>query len=392
MEKMLKFPDGFLWGSSVSSYQVEGDIDNCDWSSEYPAGKACQYYSRYEKYFDLAKQLNQNAHRFSLEWSRIQPTEEKFDRNEIDHCKKVLKALKDRGIKPMLTIWHWTLPVWFAQMGGWENPKAVEYFQQYAKFVAEELHDLVDYWIILNEPEIYISLAYFAGVFPPKKKNSLKSAVVLNNLSRAHKATYETIHEINPDAKVSSAYNLSFAYPFNKDSFWDASASKVYNYFRNRIFLESTKGYNDFLGINYYYPDRVKANLRSYPFFMTKNENKDVSDLGWDIYPKGIYQVLKSVKKYNLPVYITENGIADAKDKKRARFIREHLRCVHKAIQEEVNVRGYMHWSLIDNFEWTFGYEPRFGLIEVDRETLNTKIRPSAFEYAQICKNNALSV
>ena len=174
----LKFPKNFLWGFAVSSYQVEGGIENCDWSKDFPAGRACDYYNRYEKYFDLAKELNQTVHRFSLEWSRIEPEEGKFDRKEIEHYREILLALKERNIKSMVTLWHFTSPIWFAEKGGWQNKESANYFENYAKFVVEELDDLVDFWVTINEPMIYLSLGYLFGKFPPQKKSVLATPFV----------------------------------------------------------------------------------------------------------------------------------------------------------------------------------------------------------------------
>ncbi|MFA6096636.1 MAG: glycoside hydrolase family 1 protein [Candidatus Paceibacterota bacterium] len=393
MAKILKFPDGFKWGASVASYQVEGDINNCDWSVDFPAGKACQYYSKYEAYFDTAKELNQNIHRFSLEWSRIQPEEGRFDRSEIEHCRKVLMALRKRGIMSMLTVWHLTLPIWFSKMGGWENPRSNAYFQQYLKFAAEELGDLVDYWIILNEPEIYISLAYFLGKFPPQRRMSPRSFFVYKNLINAHCTGYDTIHEIIPNAKVSSALNLTYVDSFEKRSTLNNISAKIWNKFRNGLFIDNLTGKLDFISVNYYFHDRIRLDIRRFPHILSvQNENKNVSDIGWEIYPEGIYHVLINLKRYNLPVFISENGLADKEDAKRTKFIIEHLKFIHKAIGSGVDVKGYLHWSLIDNFEWTFGFTPRFGLVEMNYDTMKTRIRPSAYEYAKICKENALDV
>jgi beta-glucosidase len=389
-KEIKKFPKDFLWGSSVSSYQVEGNVNNCDWSKKFPARTACNYYLNYEHYFDLAKELNQNVHRFSLSWSRIQPEEGKFDRKQIEHYKKMLLALRERGIKPMVTIWHWTLPLWMSEKGGWENSKFSEYFEEYTRFVVEELDDLVDLWLTTNEPMIYTSLAYVLGKFPPQKNNLLAVPKVFYNFIETHKKAYKAIHDINENAKVGVAQNLSFVDAYNENSVLNKTAASAFNFFRNRLFLELTKNYQDFLGINYYFHNRVKITSK-FPFLKIENENKKVSDLGWEIYPEGLYYVLRDLKKYDLPIYITENGLADKKDKKRAKFITEHLKQIHRAIQDGVDVRGYMHWSLIDNFEWIEGFGPRFGLVEMNYKTMRTKVRKSAREYARICEKNTIS-
>lgn len=382
----LKFPKNFSWGATVSSYQVEGGVENCDWSKDFPARKACDYYNRYEEYFDLAKELNQNIHRFSLEWSRIEPEEGKFDRKEIEHYRRMLLALKKRNIKSMVTIWHFTNPIWFFQKGGWQNHKAAVYFENYTKFVVEELDDLVDLWITMNEPMVYLSQAYLIGKFPPQKKNILLAPRIFYNFIRAHKKAYQTIHSINEDAKVGLAQNYSYIEPDNKKSYLNRAVARLWDFIFNKLFPIFVKRQQDFLGVNYY--NIIKITPFKFPFIEIENENKKVSDLSWEIFPKGIYYVLKNLQKYNLPIYITENGLADSKDKNRVEFIKEHLKYVHKAINKGVNVKGYLHWSLLDSFEWTDGFEPRFGLVEMNYEKMEAKIRKSAWEYAKICKEN----
>ena len=385
----LKFPKNFLWGAAVSSYQVEGGIKNCDWSKDFPAGQACDYHNQYEKYFDLAKELNQNVHRFSLEWSRIEPEEGKFNRKGIEHYRKILLALRERNIKSMVTLWHFTSPIWFAEKGGWQNKKSADYFENYARFVAEELDGLVDFWMTINEPMIYLSQAYIIGRFPPQKKNILATPFVFYNFLKAHKKAYQVIHNFNANARVGFAQNYSYVESYNKSSFLNRAMASIWNFVSNRLFLVFVEDKQDFLGVNYYFHDRIKITSK-FPFLKIENENKKVSDLGWEIFPKGIYYILGDLQKYNLPIYITENGLADAKDKNRAEFIREHLKYVHKAINKGVDVKGYLYWSLLDNFEWADGFEPRFGLVEMDYEKMEAKVRESAREYAKVCRENGL--
>lgn len=393
MAEVLKFPPDFLWGSAVSSYQVEGGIENSDWSRDFPAGRACDYYNRYEQYFDMAKDLGQNIHRFSLEWSRIEPEEGKFDQDAVEHYKKILLALKARGIKSMVTIWHWTNPVWFAEKGGWTNSGSSEYFDRYVKFISRQLDNLADFWITENEPMVHLSNGYLLGEFPPCKINIFAAIKVYLNLKKAHRKAYISIHDFNQKAKVGVAYNSAYVKSAHKNSIMEKIGVIVWDYIRDHMFLDGIKKQSDFIGLNYYFLDTIRFNLSEFPFLSIDNKSKDGSDMGWEIFPEGIYHVLKDLRKrYNKPVYITENGIADTKDKKRARYIIDHLRCSHKAISEGVDLRGYFHWSLLDNFEWTSGYNQKFGLIEVNFDTLETKIRPSALEYAKICKNNSLMI
>ncbi len=395
MSKALKFPNNFLWGSAVAAYQVEGGIENSDWSREYPAGRACDYWNRYEKYFDMAKDLNQNIHRLSLEWSRIEPEEGRFDMEAIAHYRKMLLALKARNIKSMVTIWHYTNPIWFSEKGGWENFKSSEYFARFVKLAVSELDEDVDFWATLNEPAIQLSQGYILGVYPPYKKNLFACAKAYLNFIKAHKLAYKIIHNFNQKAKVGAVCNIGYVSSSDKNSVIEKIGVFVWSQVRNFLFLDAIKKESDFVGLNYYFHDTVRFNLLEFPFLtISMNaKSKEGSDLGWEIFPEGIYYVLKDLeKRYKLPIYITENGIADAKDVHRAKYIADHLFWTHKAISEGVDAKAYLHWSLMDNFEWNAGFSQKFGLIEMDEKTLETKIRPSAYGYAKICKNNSLII
>ena len=389
----IKFPNNFLWGAATSAHQVEGGNFN-SWSEwekspkrieqlkkqnkdpkEYISGKACDHYHRFEQDFDLTKFLNHNAHRFSIEWSRIEPEEGKINQGEIEHYRQVLIALKKRGLEPFVTLYHWPLPNWLAKKGGWLNPKAPYYFDRYVKIISENLFDEVNFWITLNEPNVYASNSYLKGNWSPQKKNIFKYFKVLSNLAKAHKLAYKSLHLIDLECEVGIAKNNIY---FEKTPF--------IGYFWNKYFLNKIKDYQDFIGLNYYFHNCIKG------FGFNHNDNKNCSDLGWEIYPKGIYYVLKKLKKYNKPIYITENGLADAQDKKREKFIKDHLYWIHQAIKDNVNVKGYLYWSLLDNFEWDKGFKPRFGLVEINYDTMERKIRPSAYKYAKICKNNELDL
>ncbi len=385
MEK-LDFPKGFLWGSATSSYQVEGGIENNDWAEagrqgKVPlAGRACDHYNLYEKDFDIVKELGQNAHRLSIEWARVEPEEGKFDEKEIEHYRKVLQALRDRGIEPFVTLWHFTLPLWFAKKGGFENPKAPEIFARYCGYMVEKLGDMAKFWITINEPIIYSWQSYVKGVWPPFKKNIFTFKKVTKTLISSHLASHNVIKKINPSLQVGIAKN-NMDFDSSRFNLLGRAIQVFRNKFWNHYFLKKISRHQDFLGLNYYFHKHF-----GYKFYEQK------SDMGWAIYPKGIYHLLKELKRYNLPIYITENGLADAVDQKRAKFIKDHLHWAQKAMQEGVDLKGYFYWSLLDNFEWAHGFDPRFGLIEVDYETMERKIRPSAWEYKRICETNSLEI
>src|SRR5688500_2785986 len=255
-----KFPDGFLWGSATSSHQVEGGNRNNEWWDweKTPghildgtlSGRACEHYERYEEDFDIAKSLYQNAHRLSVEWSRIEPEEGKWDMDEVVHYRRVLEALKARGMKIMLTAWHFTLPKWFAAKGGWESGEAIKHFERYVSFLAAEYGDLVDHWITMNEPMVYLIQSYGAGVWPPGVKNPIRNVHVFGKMCLAHKAAYRAIHRIVAGARIGTpsavmvgiAQNIITFEPYRKQSIRDSIfvwfADKAFN----RQFFIWTRG------------------------------------------------------------------------------------------------------------------------------------------------------
>ncbi|MEK7390757.1 MAG: glycoside hydrolase family 1 protein [Patescibacteria group bacterium] len=384
MKPALRFPEKFLWGAACASYQVEGGIENCDWAMAGragrvpPCGSACDHYNRYESDFDNAQKLGHNSHRISIEWARIEPEEGQFDRNEVVHYKNVIKALRARGLEPIVTLWHFTLPAWFANDRGFENPKSVERFGKYAEFVAKEILNEVKFVQTINEPLVWAGNGYIRGYWPPFRKNYISYLKVVRNLATAHQKAYETIKTVRGDLLVGIAKNNMFfsAKGVNPLNYLMAVVS---SYWWNRYFLSKIRRESDFIGLNFY-KTLVFGPKSSLP----------KSDMGWDIFPEGIYHVLKELGRYKKPIYVTENGVADADDSIRKNFIRDHLIQVHGAIQEGVDVRGYFYWSLLDNYEWAHGFEKRFGLIEVDFVTQERRIRASAIAYKNICETNAL--
>lgn len=404
-KRLLEFPDNFLWGTSTSAYQVEGGNVN-DWSvwekskaridylkknnlnpKDYISGQACDSYNRYEEDFDLAKSLNNNAVRFGIEWSRIEPEKDTCNVTVINHYRDVLSAAKKRGLKTFVTLWHWTNPVWFAKEGGWAGKEALTYFNKYVELVIKELGADIDYWITLNEPTVHVANGYLNGKFPPNKRNIFLADRVIRKLARAHNEAYDLIHNYFPNAQVSITKLRNYIEPAHKWLPIEVAYANMFNYFANKLFFKKIKNNFDYVGLDYYFHDRIVW----YPPFI-KNKNKQVTDMGWEIYPEGIYHVLKYLSRFNKPILITENGVADESGGVRSQFIKDHLYYVHKAIKEGIDVRGYFYWSLLDNFEWAHGYGPKFGLFKVDRKTFARTARPSAEVYRKICKENAVEV
>lgn len=367
--KLRNFPRNFLWGSATSAYQVEGGNSNSDWEVLFSpkAGLACDHYRRFEEDFDLAASLNQNVHRLSIEWARIEPEKGQFAEQEVAHYRQVLEALRERGMRPLVTLHHFTNPLWVFKRGGWRNRDTIGYFSSYVRFIVTQLADLCDFWITINEPTVYASEGYLWGRWLPGRHDPLEAALVLRHLLAAHRRAYEIIHAIQPAAQVGLAHSMTYL----RTPVGDYPTSLL-----GRKVLEWS-GKQDFVGINFY---RAIGWVNDLPR----------TDMDWAIYPNGLGEILGKLQELNLPFYITENGIADADDDQRANYIIDHLAAVWRAIQAGADVRGYFYWSLLDNLEWAKGFEPRFGLVEIDYKSQERKVRPSAWVYAKIAKQNHL--
>ena len=405
---MMRFPENFLWGAATSSYQVEGNNANADWwpwekkCGHQTSGDACRHYDLYEQDFDLIKELNHNAHRLSIEWSRVEPKEGQFEQKEIDHYVAVIKALRRRGIEPMVTLHHFTNPVWLAEKGGWENKAVVGLFARYVKVMVAALKDQVHYWNTINEPTIVISHAYLFGWWPPQKKSLWSVKKAQDNMVLAHVTAYRLMKELYvqdglPEPMISIAHHMQ-DFMACRDTWLNRFAVEQRYHWLNFSFLDRIEAEDtmDFIGLNYYSRQLVDVKgLGLYNILgdVCKEGHHAVqkNSLGWDIYPQGMYDVLMRLKEYNRPVMITENGICTEDDAQRWDFIRDHLAMIHKAIRNGVDVRGYMHWSLLDNFEWDKGFTPRFGLIAVNYNTQQRTVKASAKKYAQVCKFGVLS-
>ncbi|PIX30021.1 hypothetical protein COZ63_01910, partial [Candidatus Berkelbacteria bacterium CG_4_8_14_3_um_filter_42_13] len=273
---------------------------------------------------------------------------------------------------------------WLRDKGGLESRKFSEYFAQYAEKLAKEYKDLVKFWITINEPEVLTSSSYLQGVWPPQKKNIFLAIKVYKNLVQAHKLAYDKIKKIAPGSQAGIAKNNAYYQAANRNPI-NIILKRAADHYLNFWFLDQIKNHQDFIGLNHYFHNRINWGFN-------KNQGIKISDYGWSLSPQAIYHVLSDLKKYHKPIYITENGLADAKDKYRAWFIEETLKNVWQAIKGGADVRGYLHWSLMDNFEWAAGFWPRFGLIEIDYQTLERKIRPSALVYKKIIESNSIYI
>ncbi len=399
MEPDLKFPPQFFWGCATSAHQIEGGLTN-DWSEweksplrlkkliakklnhfEFISGAAANSFENNNADIACMKELNLNAYRFSLDWSRIEPENGKFDYTALNYYLDFIKKLRAHHIEPFLTLWHWPIPIWLRDLGGWESKEIIKYFDRFVQIVAKHLNSEVSFWLTLNEPTVYAGMSYLTGQWPPQKKNPLAYWRVLSNLIVAHRSAYKIIKTIDQNNQVGIAsHNIYFEAYKNRPT--NCLLKKMADWWMNERFLNKINNCQDFIGLNYYFHHQINYGLGS------SHKYEKSSDLDWGLHPEGIYFLLKELKKYNKPIYITENGLADKGDQHRSWYIKEILKNTHRAIAEGVAIKGYFHWSLIDNFEWAYGFHPRFGLYEVDRQTFERRPRSSAEYYADICKKN----
>jgi beta-glucosidase len=405
----IQFPETFLWGASTSAHQVDGgnhnqwsvwelenarslaaqaeyqygDLDSWERvkklatkSQNYVSGRATDHRRHYQEDFDLVKKLGLNSFRFSIEWSRLEPEEGAWNIEAIEEYRRYFAALKARGITPIVTLFHFTLPVWFAEQGGFERRANVKYFERYVQKVMEELGREFAWIITINEPKVYAEMSYENGQWPPQGRSHWRSIRVLHNLIVAHNKAARLIHGMSSRHYVSMAYNVSYVYAGD-----DAKLSRLYAWWldwrNNRYFLLRTMRGNDFVGLNYYFSERVYG-------YRVHNPNSMLSDLGWDMQPANLQYLLEDIsERYGKSIVITENGLADGDDDKRQWWLAQTIQAMHKARKNGADVIGYLHWSLLDNFEWDKGFWPRFGLVAVDYATMKRKPRASAEAFAR---------
>jgi len=404
-----KFPEGFLWGTASAAHQVEGANRNNDWSLfEQEPGRiqdgdtalvACDHYRRYREDFRLLRQMRNNAHRLSIEWSRVEPAPGEFDTRQIRHYRDVLGELREQGLAPMLTLHHFTSPIWFAQGGGWAAPEAPEAFLRFVRRVVDDLGDLVELWCTINEPNIYAANGYLIGEFPPGRKNDLRAAWrVLANFRRGHVAAYRAIHEKLPDARVGLSHHKFLLLPATQ-ALGDRWAARTTQGFMDRWPVGGMRRAPvveteaDWIGIAHYWAQNAALDLRLPRERFIRRTNPPglpLTGMGWASDPAWMRGVLNEVRHLGKPVYVTENGISTPDDTVRQEYLPAILRSVWGAIEDGVDVRGYFHWTSLDNFEWARGYSQKFGLIAVDRTTLEREVKPSGRLYARIAAANAL--
>jgi len=427
----INFPDGFIWGTATAAHQVEGNCNN-NWSEfekktqkdgkpnikdGQVSGNACEHWERYREDIELIKRIGVTHYRFSIEWSKIEPTIGQYDIDAIDHYSNVINHLLQNSITPVVTLHHFSHPIWFEEKGGFSKAENIAYFISFSKKVFSLYSDRVKDWCTINEPGVFAVQGYFTGMFPPGLKNTQLTAEVLKNLLEAHVQVYHALknQKNGEESKIGIVKNINQFEPWRRRSIRDwlfsLSLNHVFNsstlkFFKTGKFKirlpglmwkthynEKEKDSLDFFGLNYYSHNHLKFSLFKKDFSVLEFHKKDVmTDMPYAIYAEGIYRAIKFVSSLNVPIIITENGVADANDQIRETYIKKYIYAVSKAISEGANVVGYYYWSLMDNFEWAFGYDMKFGLYEVDFDNQERKLRDGSKAFVDIVRKNGKSI
>lgn len=423
---MLTFPPGFLWAAATAPQQVEGQNFNSDWSAwEQLPGKiknndssrvACDWWGgRWREDMDRAKTLGMNAQRIGIEWARLEPQQGQRDAAAWARYREMITGIRERGMEPFVTLHHFTSPKWVGERGGFENPDIAHWMASYAERAVRELGDLVTFWITLNEPNVYAAQCYLRGLWLAQKTDFVAMLNVLKNEVRAHAAMYHAIKRVSPDSQVGYSNHWRMFDPCNSNSPLDRFMSAARRRVLNELFfvavqdgvlefplglntsIPEAKGTQDYLGVNYYYQEYTAFDLsNSRDVFATGVYDPDVKrlqhyfDQCGNLDAEAFRRVLVGMKKYNKPIYVTENGFVETDRDDQTRYMVTHLQGLHQAIQQGADVRGYFWWALLDNYEWSEGYTPRFGLYHTDFETQARELRTSGKVYEQIVRANGI--
>lgn len=441
----LVFPEGFLWGTATASYQIEGGVYEdgrgetiWDRFSHTPGAvyqfqngdTACDHYHRWKEDVEIMKLIGLNSYRFSIAWSRIFP-EGKGSLNikGLIFYRNLIDTLLSENIKPTITLYHWDLPQALEDKGGWLNRDTAKYFAEYVGFLFNTFRERDILWITLNEPWVSAFLGYGFGVHAPGKKDMKGAFISAHNLLLAHGLAVQAFYESGAKGKIGITLNLSPIYPAS-DKSEDKEAVKRQDAYTNRWFLDPVFYGKypedlweklikfrwafdylqddlkiislpvDFLGVNYY-TRTIVQNEPTDPFLGVKRipGPNEKTEMDWEVYPQGLYDLLvRLAKEYIKTIYITENGAAfndivedgRIRDEKRINYLKEHIKQAYRAIKDGVDLKGYYIWTLIDNFEWAFGYSKRFGIVYVDYDTQKRILKDSAYFYKKVIEENGL--
>jgi beta-glucosidase len=387
-----RFPDTFEWGTATAAHQIEGGNWNNDWwrwehtpgspCSE-PSGDACDSWNRWIEDVGLVADLGFDNYRFSIEWSRIEPEDGLFSTVAIDHYRRLCDVLRERQVQPVVTFHHFTTPRWVADQGGWENPANVDRFARFCEWAARRLHGLMGRACTINEPNVVAFAGYGAGFFPPGVRDRDRARRVHQNFIAAHRAAVAAIREGAPEVPVGMTLSMS------EHLAVDGGESRLDRIRRTMEdqYLEATVG-DDYVGVQTYSRTRVGPDGVLGP-----EPGVPVLPMGYEYWPQSLAATIRrawEVTNGSVPIRVTENGIGTDDDTQRVSYLRDALAGVLDTIAEGIDVRGYTCWSLLDNFEWAYGYRPKFGLVAVDRDTFVRTPKPSAYWLRDVARANAL--
>jgi beta-glucosidase len=427
--KLDRFPKEFKWCVATAAHQIEGHNLHSDWwefekipgviHDGNPSGDACDHWNRLEEDSEMLSTLGANQYRFSVEWAKIEPVSGQFDSSALEHYRSEIALLKSRGIQPFVTLHHFVLPKWVADQGGFAWAGLPEAFERYSRKVYASIGSEVDDWTTLNEPQTLIAAGYIEGVFPPRIRDIKSIGAPIRGMVRAHARAYHALHEMaaakGHKIRVGIAHHLRIFEPARKWNPVDRWITRVVGQLANwalidavdtgrlRISIPFTLKLDeeipeaahtqDFIGLNYYSRDLIAFDP-SKPGMIDRRlkSGAPVTDLNWEIYPEGIYRLLRELhgRFPGLSILITENGVADHSDHVRESFTRAHLEQVLRAMSEGIPVEGYCHWTLMDNYEWAEGFAPRFGLFENDHLTQQRTLRPSGRWFSRVTRTGEL--
>jgi beta-glucosidase len=410
---------------ATSAYQIEGAVEN-DWTawerlgrlkvSGIRCGQGSGHRARWQEDLDLLPAIGANAYRYSLEWSRIEPRPGEFDGKELERQRRVAEHLRRRGIEPVVTLHHYTHPLWFGEREGWESSHSPEWFERYAGTVASALKGVVRIWVTFNEPILLLLGGYVAGVIPPGLQSFAQASRAFEQILRAHAAASSALKSRDPESQVGMAHNMLAFAPDRTTNPLDRRLVEIGDRLYNTSLVEaaatgevawSLPGQGavafripdlprtfDYFGINYY--SRVHLRFTGLPgspgeYLYRDPSGRGYTDMGWEIHPEGLRTVLGQASSSGLPLYVLENGIATEDDARRCHFLREHAVVLRHAVASGLDVRGYFHWSLLDNFEWLEGFRPRFGLFGVDYATGARRRRASADVFSALGRSFTLA-
>ncbi len=419
--KVFAFKQDFKWCVATAAHQIEGNNIHSDWwkweklpekiKNSDRSGLACDHLNRVDRDIQLMTNLGIDTYRFSISWSRIQPKENSFNEDAIIHYKREINRLLQNGITPIITLHHFVSPQWFTQSGGWARANSVDLFMAFVHKIYSEFGQKISWWTTINEPMVFLAGGYIDGVIPPGKKGFNFKQPLLN-LLKAHAKVYEFLHKKAKEEKriihVGLAHHIRFLEAYRSWNPIDIVVAKIANYIFNYLLPESLatgrlklwipfildideeipglKNSQDYIGLNYYTRELLEVSILDGKVNRKFHTDKILSDLNWEHYPQGMDIIVRDYAKLfpQIPFLITENGIADAEDKYRTKFIDDHLQQMEILEKEGFEFLGYCYWSLMDNFEWIEGFEPRFGLYHTNYTTQERTLRKSGQHFSKI--------